>query len=322
MLDRHPTLRTRDLDEARDSVGRIFAPHRLTLVEADTQVDLTINSLQHGSLGIYYVDYGAHVFIEPGELTSFYLVQMPLAGSAWVRCGNQDVLSTPTVAAVPNATEALEMSWSAGTPQLVLYVPRHAVERAVVELTGSEVTAPVRFHIDLDLATKASATWRQMLEPLVVEAEAEAPLLHPSVRAQLECAIVLSMLTIQPSNYSEVIDRRVGLPTPSSIRRAMTLCQESPDEPLTVSDLAAKAGLSVRALQAGFQRYVGMSPMRYLRTLRLRAVHQALLDDPLARVSDVACRWGFTNPGRFAREYREAFGELPSQTLARNGRIA
>jgi AraC-like DNA-binding protein len=35
------------------------------------------------------------------------------------------------------------------------------------------------------------------------------------------------------------------------------------------------------------------------------------------RISDVATRWGFFHPSRFARQYQERFGELPSDTIRR-----
>lgn len=36
-----------------------------------------------------------------------------------------------------------------------------------------------------------------------------------------------------------------------------------------------------------------------------------------ASVTDVAVRWGFFHLGRFAQQYRERFGVLPSETVRR-----
>ena len=99
-------------------------------------------------------------------------------------------------------------------------------------------------------------------------------------------------------------------------------------EPVTLTDIAAAAGVSVRTLTRLFARRYGMGPMRWLRTLRLDAVRRALLDaDPAERsVTEVALRHGFTHLGRFAGQYRERFGETPSDTLrggsTRGARVA
>jgi AraC-like DNA-binding protein len=59
-------------------------------------------------------------------------------------------------------------------------------------------------------------------------------------------------------------------------------------------------------------------PARYLRLRRLNAVRRELLraKPGTVRVTDTAMRWGFWELGRFAREYRALFGELPSETVA------
>ena len=77
------------------------------------------------------------------------------------------------------------------------------------------------------------------------------------------------------------------------------------------------ANLSERSLQYGFKEYLGITPVRYLRLLRLNRVRRDLLiSDPKEdRVVDVALNWGFVELGRFAGEYRKLFQELPSSTL-------
>ncbi|MCW2827829.1 MAG: transcriptional regulator, AraC family, partial [Marmoricola sp.] len=77
--------------------------------------------------------------------------------------------------------------------------------------------------------------------------------------------------------------------------------------------------LSVRALQEGFKRDLGMSPLAYLRLVRLRRAHRVLeqATPESTTVAAVALGLGLLHMGRFAASYRRAFGEMPSETLRR-----
>ncbi|MCT2279571.1 helix-turn-helix transcriptional regulator [Micromonospora chalcea] len=90
-----------------------------------------------------------------------------------------------------------------------------------------------------------------------------------------------------------------------------------PEQPITIGKLADLTGVSERSLQAGFQRYVGISPTAYLRQLRLDRAHEELrqADPDQTTVAAVAHRWGFAHLGRFASSYRVRHGESPSETL-------
>ncbi len=88
------------------------------------------------------------------------------------------------------------------------------------------------------------------------------------------------------------------------------------DACLTTADLARVAGVSVRALQDGFQRELGMSPVAYVRNVRLDRVHAELCERPAeVSITEVATRWGFFHLSRFSAQYRRRFGVLPSLTL-------
>jgi AraC-like DNA-binding protein len=87
---------------------------------------------------------------------------------------------------------------------------------------------------------------------------------------------------------------------------------------LTVTDLCAKVGVPERTLRACCAEVLGMSPSRFLRLRRLNLVRATLQCKPApSRVGELARRYGFSQPGRFATWYREAFGETPSSTLRR-----
>ena len=97
----------------------------------------------------------------------------------------------------------------------------------------------------------------------------------------------------------------------------MEIIEEHAAEPLTVADVAEAVGVSARALQDGFRRHLGTTPVSYLRDVRLDRVRAELTAAApgATTVTDVAYRWGFFHPGRFAAAYRERFGESPSRTL-------
>ncbi len=116
-----------------------------------------------------------------------------------------------------------------------------------------------------------------------------------------------------------------GVPTPAVpslsrrlalVRRAEAFVDEHPDAAPTVAELCRATGACRRTLQASFVDVLGIGPSRYLRALRLNRARADLKRDA-ASVSEVAVRWGFWHFGRFASDYREMFGERPSETLER-----
>jgi AraC family ethanolamine operon transcriptional activator len=107
--------------------------------------------------------------------------------------------------------------------------------------------------------------------------------------------------------------------------RALGYASSDRETPLSVGDLCRHVGVSRRTLQDCFQDAFGVSPSQFLRFARLNAVRRELIVHAATgrRVSigDVAASWGFWHWSRFARNYRELFGELPSQTLQNNSFI-
>ncbi|MCY1251301.1 Exoenzyme S synthesis regulatory protein ExsA [compost metagenome] len=93
----------------------------------------------------------------------------------------------------------------------------------------------------------------------------------------------------------------------------MDTIDEDPATPYTLGDLTAIAGVSARQLQYAFNDNIGVSPLVYLRNARLDRARDLLLSCRMP-VSEVALRSGFNHLGKFARYYRERFGETPSAT--------
>jgi transcriptional regulator GlxA family with amidase domain len=121
------------------------------------------------------------------------------------------------------------------------------------------------------------------------------------------------------SQRDALLGRDVSTP-PRAVRTAIDVIEAEAHLPLTLSSIAARSQVSVRSLQQGFKRHLGISPMSYLREVRLRRAHRTLLEsDPsTVTVASVAYDWGFTNLGRFAAAHAGRYNEPPAKTLRRS----
>ncbi|WP_222126871.1 helix-turn-helix transcriptional regulator [Curtobacterium pusillum] len=139
------------------------------------------------------------------------------------------------------------------------------------------------------------------------------PQLDASERAALDRRVATVVLSTFTRSRSDVEHR---------LRRAIRFVHDHAGDDIEVADIAAGADLSERGLQDLFRRRLAVTPMRYLREVRLDRVHLELgaRRGGVVTVRDVARRWRFAHLGRFAAAYRERFGEHPHETLARSGR--
>lgn len=106
---------------------------------------------------------------------------------------------------------------------------------------------------------------------------------------------------------------------PAALRRALRYIDDNAAEPIGLEDIARAARLSPRGLQDLFRRALHDTPTGRLRTVRLAAARSDLTaaDASDTSVAQIAHKWGFASPARFAGYYRSAYGEAPSQTLRR-----
>jgi AraC-like DNA-binding protein len=104
-----------------------------------------------------------------------------------------------------------------------------------------------------------------------------------------------------------------------AVRRCLEHMRHAPWHTLSPGKLCEIANLSERSLQLAFRERFGLTPAAFLKARRLSMVRQQLLRSHSEQVSigEAAATQGFTHVGQFAADYRRAFGETPSETLAR-----
>ena len=124
--------------------------------------------------------------------------------------------------------------------------------------------------------------------------------------------------SMERTDYDESTEDSVNGLSPQHVKRALIYMRGNLAEKITLSGLAAICAAPERTLLKQFKRFVGLSPLAYLRRLRLNHARGLMQRRECeTAISEIATSLGFTHLGRFATEYRRAFGESPSATRQR-----
>jgi AraC family ethanolamine operon transcriptional activator len=100
-------------------------------------------------------------------------------------------------------------------------------------------------------------------------------------------------------------------------RRAEDYVWANPGRPIRQAELCHALSASPSTLVAAFRAVLGTTPCQYVKLRRLALARAALREAPARRggVKWIALAHGYDHFGGFARDYRAAYGEAPSDTL-------
>ncbi|MFZ6769667.1 AraC family transcriptional regulator N-terminal domain-containing protein [Undibacterium sp. Di26W] len=87
-------------------------------------------------------------------------------------------------------------------------------------------------------------------------------------------------------------------------------------ENIAMDDLADKAHMSPSTFRQHFRTVAGMSPLQYLKHLRLQDARQLMLSEDID-ASSAALRVGYESASQFSREYTRLFGAPPLRDIKR-----
>lgn len=98
---------------------------------------------------------------------------------------------------------------------------------------------------------------------------------------------------------------------PEALAMAARLMAEHIEDVLKIQDIAALCGASTRKLERQFQDYLGTSPLRYYRSLRLERALE-LVSQTNMTLHEVALATGFATTGALNKYFSAAFNQTPS----------
>jgi AraC-like DNA-binding protein len=318
-LWRFPVVATTSAEEAHDAVSDVYLPHALC---AETALRMELNAARQKRFTLGFLAYGAKAELRMPATETTYHINLTTTGRTFAERGDgtRAVTQARSSGVVLLPDQLNTVGWTPDAEQLILKIPRTRLESHLADLVGHPITGPIDFDFGFSTQSPRGRSLLASVEFLARELDRDGGIAEtPLAQEQLEAYVMTQVLLAVRNSYTDLLAGYVTRAHPSRLRPVLSYMDNHADLPLTPGELARRGCMSVRALHAAFQNELGVSPMAHLRRIRLDRVHAELLrgTGPV-RISDVAARWGFFHPSRFARQYHERFGELPSDTARRH----
>lgn len=98
------------------------------------------------------------------------------------------------------------------------------------------------------------------------------------------------------------------------VARVVSYLEKHYREPLDVKVIAQQAGMSLSSLHEHFKRATSLSPIQFVKRMRLHEARARMLGGRGA--TEAAFAVGYSSPSQFSREFRRMFGHAPSEVAA------
>jgi AraC-like DNA-binding protein len=317
IFDSSPRIQTTDVDEATDVLSRVYLPVKVRPAGSNS-LDMNLRAEELPMLTAGYLHFGTDVCIRGDDVPAYY-IEAPLSGTAenvW-RDGWLEKTTAGSAAVFTPGTQ-VDLNWSGDCREICIKITEEQMQRQLETMLNRPVRKRITFARSMSPSARASRDWLGLVHLLAREAgQADGILAHRLAIDNLQHLLVQGLLLIQPHNYAEALAEDEACASTAVIRRAIDLMHAHPETPWGTAHLARATGVSARALQKAFQRAGQPPPMTYLRRLRLHKARAELATHcpNTITVTTVAGRWGFLHLSRFAEQYRQLFGESPSETL-------
>jgi AraC-like DNA-binding protein len=312
-------LQTRNLDEAASLLAESAIPYVSELLPGSPafSTEILVNHGHHVNLS--RVVTSGLLRVKSRLPADWYAIVIDLGnGLGQHRSENHTIEVNSDTAFLQSPLQAVEVMTTPEYEALFVRVSRAALMEELQRMLDREPHTELTFSPALRLHTTAGKRLREICGSLQRMLTNEPDAASSLALRQLEGELITLLLETQTHNYTRLL-RRARQSSNWQLDAAEQYMHSNAHLPLSLGDICKEAGVNARTLQHSFRRKRGCTPMQFLRNIRMEKIrHELLAPTGDTSVSGEAARWGFLHFGRFSGEYRQAFGELPSETLRRS----
>ncbi len=262
--------------------------------------------------------HGISVIPIPGEKWLF--LEIPLSAQLQLGYRGKDISFDHNSTYLIASDEPIHYRFQENTNHTTVGIDKQMLNAYGQKLVNGQQEREFTLHPQLLWRTREAASFRRYLEFISQELVRGGSLFNsPLMATEIQNTIFSMLLSLSDNNYLPLETQLEEACLPAYVRQARDYIEANLELPVSLADITAAAGVHVTTLLKGFKQHYEISPIAYLKQKRLEAARRTLLAaEPLTTsVTEVATQWGFFHLGRFARDYHQLFGELPSETLKR-----
>ena len=258
--------------------------------------------------------------IEMMDDPDLILLHILMRGSAQLQQGTAKIEAAPAQMVLLEGMARSHKRWHGSTQQLMVRLSRSRMERIVASETGIGIGDPLNFGVMQVLDLERISTLWNYIVTICRDLNDPHPCFDGHLGRLAERTLSLLLLDAVPNNYKWAFaDEQLSPAAPYYVRRVENYIREHAGEQITTDDLVLVGGVSARSIYHGFSRFRSITPMGYLKAVRLDLARDALVKgrrNGANSVTQAATAAGYTNLSQFSRDYKARFREAPSQTLA------
>jgi AraC-like DNA-binding protein len=318
LLSNFPLLKTSDPELARERFA-FLGLERLEVPRSENRFGVRVNHLQMTGIGLSYCAFSSDVSLEFRQ-ASFIRQIFNIDGTGrYATGGHSGEISRGSWTSVISGGAPLKLDFESGYRQLVLRIELNALKSNMSALIGEEVSELI--FDQTEAHQPAMSSLRRGIFQFASDFNERGRYFSALAGAEVERMVIMKFLMCHRHNFTHLLLREPLPSTSSSVRLVEEFIETNWDRPIDVPAMARVAQISARSLFRQFKQDRGYSPADFAKQVRLNHARE-MLEQPTqeASVTQVALRCGFQNPGHFARDFRLAFGELPSETLKKSMR--
>lgn len=301
-------------DEIQAWMKKVNGPHHL-YIPNPKKLDFLHEGVRVGETTFGNIQYATLANIKIDNLKNCYIFNVPFSGTQEIKLNSSTIYSTNEVAAIFSPNQPFSMTLEPLCQKRMIRLSKEKVESHLSQLLGYKLTQPLIFDIQAPMQG-AIKKWFNLATSFKDFLLDDYTFLDfQNIWNSFEKNLISILLNSQPHNYSLELERRLS-GKPSYLNYLEIVFRENLAQPVTLNELEKMLGVSREKLYHDFNLYYGQSPVAYLRNLRFEESYKRLKNiKPWENVSSIAMDCGFQQLGRFSQEYKNRFGELPSETL-------
>ena len=312
---------TKQADFAQNLMSSICGDHRLETTYRNT-LDFQYDGLRlpnkHMTIGC--IQYGANVAINISQLKA-YSISLPLNGKQSLNIRGEHYQSDQSNGLIVSNNDFQDLFIDKDCKKLQVVIPEQSMQLVLSDLLNHPVHESIIFNPNMDLALDQmiGAWWSNIQNFMLVKSQYTDFYGLRMFSEDYENFLIKALLLSQENNFSEALRNLSSQEVPLFIRNVKKFMIDHAHEMLSIEMILQVAGVSKSKLYDQFQYHYGMSLLVFLKKHRLQKVYKILSSSQQQdiSISKVAYDWGFSHLSRFSQEYREEFGENPSETKAK-----